>query len=95
MRLPAANRLDSGGQGMFGAGERTVADVQADDALAGRLELARYGEHVKRGFGGEAAGELTQGDGHCLFPIVWFSGRSTAGMIWLSTSSWQTLRWAW
>ncbi len=95
VRLPTADRLDPSGQGMFCAGKRAVADVQADDILARRLELARDGEHVKRGLGGEATGELAQRDGHCLFPIVWLSGRSTAGMMWLSTSSWQTLRWAW
>ena len=51
-------------RGVLRAREGAVADLQLDDVLAGRLEPLGDGQHVEGGFGGQAAGEVTQGGGH-------------------------------
>ena len=42
--------LEAGGDGVAGAGERAVADLQFDDILALGFETLGDGQHVERGF---------------------------------------------
>ena len=61
VRLAVVDGLDAGLEGVRGAGERAVADLQLDDVLALGLEPLGDGQHVEGGFGGQAAGEGGQG----------------------------------
>lgn len=66
MRLVRLDGFDARRLGGRGALERTVADFQFDDVLAGGFELLGDGEHRKGRLDRQRLGEFTERRGHVV-----------------------------